>query len=149
MLRKTQFTIRHVAWAASWDDLHAIRRKVFIEEQQVPEELEWDGEDEASTHVLAVAADGMPIGTARLLRDGHIGRMAVLKEWRRRGVGSALMSHLLGVARASGHAVVRLHAQAHAAGFYAKHGFSVEGGEFIEAGIPHVVMTRTLVMDDE
>lgn len=144
MTRKTQFTVRHVAWTAGRDDLQAIRRKVFIEEQQVPEELEWDAEDEVSSHVLAIAAGGMPIGTARLLRDGHIGRMAVLKEWRGRGVGSALMSLLLDLARASGHEVVRLHAQTHAAGFYAKHGFAVEGGEFMEAGIPHVVMVRTL-----
>jgi predicted GNAT family N-acyltransferase len=133
-----------VDWPTGKDSLRVVRRKVFIEEQQVPEELEWDGEDEVSSHVLAVAADGMPIGTARLLRDGHIGRMAVVKEWRGRGVGSALMSHLLDLARASGHEVVRLHAQTHAAGFYAKHGFAVEGGEFMEAGIPHVVMTRTL-----
>jgi predicted GNAT family N-acyltransferase len=149
MTRKTQFTIRQVAWSVGRDDLHAIRRKVFIEEQQVPEELEWDGEDEVSSHVLAVAEGGMPIGTARLLRDGHIGRMAVLKEWRSRGVGSALMRHLLGLARASGHEVVRLHAQIHAAGFYAKHGFAVEGGAFMEAGIPHVVMTRTLGDGDD
>jgi len=145
MTRKAQFTVRHVAWAASRDDLHAIRRKVFIEEQQVPEELEWDDEDALSCHVLAVAENGMPIGTGRLLRDGHIGRMAVLKEWRRKGVGGALMSHLLRLARASRHEVVRLHAQTHAAGFYAKHGFVAEGGEFMEAGIPHVVMSRTLI----
>ena len=107
MTRKAQFTVRHVAWAASRDDLHAIRRKVFIEEQQVPEELEWDDDDALSCHVLAVAEDGTPIGTGRLLRDGHIGRMAVLKEWRRKGVGGALMSHLLRLARASRHEIVQ------------------------------------------
>ncbi len=84
------FKVVQANWPTGKDSLRVVRRKVFIEEQQVPEELEWDGEDEVSSHVLAVAADGMPIGTARLLRDGHIGRMAVLKEWRRRGVGQRL-----------------------------------------------------------
>ena len=122
--------------------LRTVRWKVFVEEQHVPEDLEWDDEDERSDHVMAVARDGAPIGTGRLLRDGHIGRMAVLKEWRGQGVGSALMIHLLRLARESGHEVVRLHAQTHAAGFYAKHGFAADGGEFMEAGIPHVVMSR-------
>jgi predicted GNAT family N-acyltransferase len=142
--KTSPFSVTQVDWATSKEALRTVRWKVFVEEQRVPEELEWDDADELSAHVLAVEAGGMPIGTARLLRDGHIGRMAVLKEWRGRGVGSALMSHLLGLARASGHGEVRLHAQTHAAGFYAKHGFAVKGGEFMEAGIPHVVMVRTL-----
>ncbi|MBI2295265.1 MAG: GNAT family N-acetyltransferase [Betaproteobacteria bacterium] len=84
-----------------------------------------------------------PVGTGRLLRDGRIGRMAVLKEWRGKGAGSALMDHLIGLARKMGFDEVRLHAQTHAAGFYAKHGFTAEGEEFMEAGIPHVAMSRT------
>lgn len=139
-----RYSVAQVDWATSKDSLRVVRRKVFVEEQRVPEDLEWDEEDERSDHVMAVAADGTAIGTGRLLRDGHIGRMAVLKEWRGRGVGSALMGYLLGLARKSGHGVVKLHAQTHAEGFYVKHGFAVEGAEFIEAGIPHVVMVRTL-----
>jgi predicted GNAT family N-acyltransferase len=139
-----RYTVRQVAWIAHRDALRAVRRTVFVEEQNVPEELEWDDEDEASEHALASAADGTPIGTGRLLRDGHIGRMAVLREWRGRGIGNALMRHLLARARALGHATVKLHAQTHAVGFYRKHGFAVEGGEFMEAGIPHVAMVRSL-----
>ena len=137
-----RFSVTQVDWATTKESLRAVRRKVFVEEQHVPEELEWDEEDERSHHVIAVAADGTPIGTGRLLRDGHIGRMAVLKEWRGKGVGSALMRYLLRAACESGKDVVILHAQTHAFGFYAKHGFAVEGEEFMEAGIPHVVMSR-------
>ena len=138
------YTIEAVDWHHGADALRAVRWKVFVEEQRVPAEQEWDEEDERSRHVLAVAADGTPIGTGRLLRDGHIGRMAVLKEWRGRGVGNALMIRLLRMAGDAGHRTVKLNAQTHAAGFYARHGFAVEGGEFMEAGIPHVVMTRAL-----
>jgi predicted GNAT family N-acyltransferase len=144
------YAIEPAEWAAAGEALRAVRRRVFVEEQKVPEELEWDDEDASSRHVMAVAAGGMPVGTGRLLRDGHIGRMAVLKEWRGRGVGSALMHCLLRLAGEAGHAVVRLHAQIHAVGFYEKHGFVAEGEEFMEAGIPHVVMTRSMarVMGD-
>ena len=135
------FTIRAVDWQSHRDKLHAVRRAVFIEEQQVPEELEWDEADAHSHHALASAADGAPIGTGRLLPDGHIGRMAVLKEWRRRGVGSAILEFLLDMARKEGFEEVRLHAQTHALGFYARHGFTAHGGEFMEAGIPHRLMT--------
>ena len=136
------YGVKAVDWDSARESLRAVRRKVFVEEQHVPEELEWDEEDARSRHVLAVAADGTPIGTGRLLPDGHIGRMAVLIAWRNRGVGSALMNLLLRMAGESGHSVVRLHAQTHAAGFYAKHGFEADGVEFMEAGIPHVLMMR-------
>lgn len=144
MSEQSAYSLREVQWEEARAELHAVRWKVFVEEQRVPEELEWDEEDERSRHVLAVAADGTPIGTGRLLRDGHIGRMAVLKEWRGKGVGSALMSRLLQLARESGHGIARLHAQTHAAGFYARHGFVAEGDEFMEAGIRHVIMVLSL-----
>ena len=147
MIGKPLFAVREVEWAAAREPLRAVRRTVFIEEQHVPEELEWDDEDARSRHVLAATEDGKPVGTGRLLRDGHIGRMAVLREWRGRGVGSALMERLLRLAHEMGHEMVSLHAQTHAVGFYARHGFSVAGGEFMEAGIPHVVMTRYLTAD--
>ena len=134
------FTVREVGWDIDGLALRAIRTKVFVEEQRVPEALEWDGLDESSRHVMAVSADGTPVGTGRLLRDGHIGRMAVLKEWRGRGVGSALFERLLSIAGSMGLDEVKLHAQTHAIGFYAKQGFAVEGEEFMEAGIPHVEM---------
>lgn len=137
----TQFIVRVANWRANREMLHAIRKAVFIEEQRVPEELEWDEIDETCHHVLAYAVDGTPIGTGRLLPDGHIGRMAVLKEWRRRGVGSAILVYLLDLARREGFDEVCLHAQTHALGFYARHGFEACGAQFIEAGIPHRLMT--------
>jgi predicted GNAT family N-acyltransferase len=143
MSEASSYTIQTVDWISRKDALRAVRWKVFVEEQRVPEDLEWDDEDERSDHVMAVAADGTPIGTGRLLRDGHIGRMAVLREWRGRGVGSGLMTHLLRLAGKAGHETTRLHAQTHAVPFYLKHGFVAEGDEFVEAGIPHVVMTRS------
>ena len=138
------FIVRPVNWKAQSEQLHAIRRVVFIEEQSVPEDLEWDDSDASCYHVLAIAADGSAIGTGRLALDGRIGRMAVLKEWRGRGVGSAILKYLLVLAQKEGHLTVRLHAQTHAVPFYAKHGFAASGPEFVEAGIPHHAMSMEL-----
>ena len=143
-LENSSFLVRPVNWKADRNKLHAVRRTVFIEEQNVPEELEWDEIDERCYHVLAFADDGAPIGTGRLLLDGHIGRMAVLKAWRGRGVGSAILKMLLLLAQKEGLESVDLHAQTHAVDFYAKHGFMATGGEFMEAGIPHRAMTIKL-----
>lgn len=139
-MAKPSFVVRAVNWQAHRDKLDAVRRAVFVREQGVPEALEWDGLDERSYHVLALSAAGRPIGTGRLLPDGRIGRMAVLRRWRGRGVGSAILRLLLELARKEGHATVRLHAQTQALGFYEKHGFQVVGEEFTEAGIPHRAM---------
>jgi predicted GNAT family N-acyltransferase len=133
--------------AADWNDdraaLRSVREQVFVHEQAVPIELEWDEFDPLCLHVLAEAA-GQAIGTGRLLPDGHIGRMAVLKSWRGRGVGSALLDALLRLARDRGIARVRLNAQSGAVAFYRRHGFAAEGEEFIEAGITHRSMWRDL-----
>jgi predicted GNAT family N-acyltransferase len=134
------FTVRAVEWNEAREQLHAVRRAVFVEEQNVPEDLEWDEADERASHVLATAPDGMPIGTGRIKRDGRIGRMAVTMAWRRRGVGSAMLEMLLVMARAQGLQVVHLHAQTHAMPFYSRHGFVARGEEFEEAGIPHRLM---------
>jgi predicted GNAT family N-acyltransferase len=128
--------VKRVTWQEAATALSAVRHAVFVEEQGVPEALEWDEHDAASVHVLA-SCGGEPIGTGRLLPDGHIGRMAVLAGWRRRGVGSAILTMLIGIARERGDAVSRLNAQTHALAFYARHGFSAVGPEFMEAGIPH------------
>jgi len=146
MQRSRPFVIRPVNWLAHQDKLCAIRRAVFVEEQHVPEELEWDAADRDCYHVLAINGDGVPIGTGRLLPDGHIGRMAVLKEWRRKGVGSAILETLLGYARVERFDRVSLHAQTQAMGFYRKHGFAATGPEFLEAGIPHRHMEMRLEM---
>ena len=142
--RSRAFVVRPVNWTAARKQLHEVRRAVFIEEQQVPEELEWDDADERAYHVLALAEDGTAIGTGRLKLDCHIGRMAVLREWRHRGVGSAILELLLDLAEREGCARVKLHAQTHAVRFYARYGFSVTGDEFGEAGIPHRLMELTL-----
>ncbi len=138
------FAIRILAWSEALPLARPVREAVFIEEQRVPRELEWDEWDELSDHVVACDVKGRAIGTARLLPDGRIGRMAVLREWRRRGVGAALMEALLQQAREQSMSRVALHAQTHAAGFYRRFGFSERGGEFLEAGIPHVEMTLEL-----
>jgi predicted GNAT family N-acyltransferase len=143
VIEKPAFTVKPVYWNASEKILRAIRTRVFVQEQGVPVDLEWDGLDEHAYHVIAFAADGTPIGTGRLLQDAHIGRMAVVKEWRGRGVGSALLDMLLVVANKMGYDEVRLHAQTRVRNFYLQKGFAAHGEEFIEAGIPHVAMART------
>jgi len=142
-LDKPPFTVKPVYWNATEKTLKAIRRTVFVVEQGVPENVEWDGLDEHAYHVMAFAPDGTPIGTGRLLQDGHIGRMAVLKDWRGRGVGWALLDILLVIANKMGYEEVRLHAQTRVLDFYLRKGFTPQGAEFVEAGIPHIQMTRT------
>ena len=140
-----QFTVRPADWAIDRAALRAIRTRVFIEEQQVPEALEWDSDDERAVHVLVMAPDGTPVGTGRLLaagRIGRVGRMAVLREWRGEGAGGALLTRLLELAGQLQLDSVVLHAQTHAVGFYARFGFQPEGAEFLEAGIPHRRMIR-------
>jgi len=117
---------------------------VFIDEQGVPEALEWDDDDAGATHFLALEDQDQAIGCARLLPDGHIGRMAVLPAWRGRGVGQALLRAVLDTAVQHGQRDVSLSAQTHAAGFYARHGFVAEGPVYPEAGIPHIAMHRSL-----
>jgi len=138
------FTISILAWDLALPLARPVREEVFVAEQKVPLELEWDEWDERSDHAVARDASGQAIGTGRLLPDGRIGRMAVLREWRSRGVGAALMEALLQKAREQSMPRVTLHAQTHAAGFYRRFGFSEGGGEFWEAGIAHVEMTIEL-----
>jgi predicted GNAT family N-acyltransferase len=138
------FSIRICTWDEARAQARRIREEVFVREQGVPLEIEYDDQDALSGHALAYAANGHAVGTARLLPDGHIGRMAVLKAWRRQGVGALLLQALVEKARSRGHATARLNAQVHAAGFYRRCGFEAAGAEFIEAGIPHVAMQLDL-----
>ena len=133
--------IQLLNWSDARPLARAVREEVFIREQGVPRELEWDQWDEPSDHALAFDAGSNAVGTARLLPDGHIGRMAVLRAWRGRGVGAALLGALIERARMKRMDVVKLNAQTHAAGFYRRFGFVAQGAEFIEAGIPHVAMS--------
>jgi predicted GNAT family N-acyltransferase len=130
-------------WAAARAEASRIRTAVFVEEQRVPPEIEMDEHDAACVHALAYA-QGRAVGTGRLLPDGHIGRMAVLKHSRSLGVGGAILERLVEEARRSGMKEVVLSAQTHALGFYRRHGFVAAGEVFEEAGIPHQEMRRTL-----
>jgi predicted GNAT family N-acyltransferase len=132
------FTIATVHWEQAAEVLSAVRRRVFVEEQGVAPELEWDARDAEASHLLARAAsDGSPIGAARLLATGQIGRMAVLPQWRGLGVGAALLIEALRVAQVNGFETPWLNAQVQVVPFYAKLGFRPEGAAFDEAGIPH------------
>jgi predicted GNAT family N-acyltransferase len=130
-----------------WKDARAaasrIRTTVFVEEQRVPPEIEMDDMDAVSVHALAFV-DGTAVGTGRLLPDGHIGRMAVLREARASGVGGAMLERLVEEARRRGFREAVLSAQTHALAFYRKHGFEAVGEVYEEAGIPHQEMRRTL-----
>src|ERR1700683_4409674 len=126
---------------------HAIRRRVFIEEQSVPEEIELDADDAHAFHALAIL-DGVAIGCGRMLEHGgsevKIGRMAVLPEFRKTGVGAHILRFLTESARTRGFRKAILHAQLTAEGFYLNEGFSPVGGVFDEAGIAHRKMEREL-----
>ena len=135
--------IRIADWAEEKELLSAVRRQVFIVEQKVPEELEWDEFDETSTHFIASVGD-KPIGTARLKADGQIGRMAVLESYRNHGIGSQLLQLVLSTAEDKHYPKVYLHAQVEAITFYEKHGFTPEGDIFYEADIPHRGMFKNL-----
>jgi predicted GNAT family N-acyltransferase len=141
---KAEIDVRPADWERDREALREIREAVFVREQGVPPELEWDGADPVARHVLARNAAGRPIATARLLPNGHIGRMAVLRQWRGQGVGAAVLSAVLEMARAQGLARVMLNAQTAAVPFYRRQGFTAEGGEFMDAGIPHRRMWHQL-----
>ena len=131
-------------WDSLRDHAQSLRLEVFVVEQGVPIELEWDEADEVSTHAVAYDEAGQVVATGRLLPDGHIGRMAVRKSARGQGIGSEVLAALLQEAKHRQIHVLVLHAQTHAVDFYTKHGFQIEGDEFLEAGIPHRRMTLKL-----
>lgn len=145
------FDIHTINWANARDRdaCRAVREVVFVVEQQVPIDLEWDEFDAISQHVLARDAAGEPIGTGRLVpphagEAARIGRMAVLRAWRGRHVGAALLHALVERAHELGYARLEMHAQTHAVAFYARHGFALHGDEFFECGIALRHMHRDL-----
>jgi len=134
--------VRLADWHRDQDELHRIREAVFIIEQGVPPEQEWDADDESALHFL-VYDGNYPVGTARLLSDGHIGRVCILREWRGLGVGDALLQAVIEEAEKRGLRKQTLSAQLQAVAFYQRLGFQATGEEFVEAGIPHVDMSRS------
>lgn len=151
------YAVRVAEDPADREACFAVRKEVFVAEQQVPEDLEYDAYDAGALHVLAVREDGEPIGAGRLLYGeaaaaktggdpgvGSLGRLAVLKSARGLGAGIALVQGIEDAARARGLTAVDLHAQTHALGFYERLGYAAYGPEYLEAGIPHQAMRRSL-----
>ncbi|MBE9515357.1 MAG: GNAT family N-acetyltransferase [Proteobacteria bacterium] len=144
-------------WEKAEADIRKIRDEVFVEEQNVPADLEWDGTDKDCFHVMAYDEQSSPIGTGRIqintindevsgdsVRIGHIGRLSVLKHWRGFGVGGALLAYLVHIAEAQQLDSIFLNAQEQLQGFYERRKFSREGTVFKEAGISHVRMVREI-----
>lgn len=138
------FSVHIVDWALEEERLMTVRLEVFVVEQNVPLELELDGIDGDCLHALALDGADEPVGCGRLLPDGRIGRMAVRAPWRQRGVGAAILEHLIELAGERGHRRIVLNAQTHAVGFYRRFGFTEFGDEYDDAGIPHRAMERVL-----
>ncbi|MGH8052479.1 MAG: GNAT family N-acetyltransferase [Stenotrophomonas sp.] len=144
MIPAVGFQVEIADYAVQRELLHSVRHAVFVDEQRVPAELEIDDLDPLSVHALAVDAEGHAIGAGRLTPDRRIGRMAVLADWRSRGVGDALLQTLVNAAKQRDWGEVSLHAQLHARDFYARNGFLTEGAPFEEAGIGHQTMRMRL-----
>jgi predicted GNAT family N-acyltransferase len=141
----TPFTVSLVSWHDGEPLLRAIREAVFIREQNVPIDLEWDGKDGDCRHALALSLNGDAIGCARMQANGHIGRVAVLPQWRSQKVGTAIMEALIDEARSRGYKQVDVYAQTNAIPFYLNFGFVEYGKEFMDAGLPHRKMKLKLL----
>lgn len=133
-----------MSWERAQPVAGPLRFAIFVGEQNVPSGIELDDQDEKCLHAVAYDVDDKPIGTGRLLPDGHIGRMAVVKDWRRRGIGAEIMAALMAEARKRGHKEVIVSAQLQAAEFYRELGFVAEGKVYPDAGILHQKMVRKL-----
>ena len=145
MILPEPFTVEICDWSQQRAALAKIRYTVFVEEQKVPPEIERDDMDAVSVHAIAQDSIGNVIGTGRLILQSplpRIGRMAVIKPWRRAGVGAAILDLLCRDAKRRGYDEVMLNAQTHATPFYFRHGFLSHGPEFAEAGIPHQEMRK-------
>ncbi|MGX1473919.1 UNVERIFIED_CONTAM: putative GNAT family N-acyltransferase [Streptomyces canus] len=150
------YVVRVAEDPADREACFTVRKEVFVGEQGVPEDIEYDAYDAVAVHVLAVREDGVPLGTGRLLYGaaaagktggvtvGSLGRLAVTQAARGLGVGAALVRAVEDAARARGLVAVDLHAQTHALGFYERLGYVAYGPEFPDAGIPHRAMRRVL-----
>lgn len=137
---REDFTIMEVSWQTHERQLRFIREQVFILEQQVPVEMEWDGQDVAAQHLLALNVTGQAVGCARVLFDNSIGRMAVLAPWRGMGAGSALLNRAIALCQLQNTQAVTLSAQVHAIAFYERSAFEVLSTPYIDANILHVNM---------
>lgn len=141
MLKKV--TIKQVTWQEAEQELQAVRTPVFIKEQLVAPEFEWDEIDVDAVHLLATF-ENQPIACLRIIHHQKIGRMAVLKHWRGFGLGSALLLEAINLCKNQGSKYIRLSAQTHAIGFYKKAGFQQISDEYCDVDIPHVDMQLDL-----
>lgn len=137
------YTVEFGDWKTLEHPASRVRLMVFVAEQKVPLEEEIDALDPLCTHFVAKDSHGMVVGCARMTPTGHIGRVAVLKPFRGRGVGKIVLSAVLDYARAHGMKKLDLNAQTHARGFYEAFGFVAEGDVFNECGIEHIHMVRS------
>ncbi len=137
--------VRCGSWSELGNDASRLRTDVFVQEQKVPKEMEWDEADASATHAVAYNRLGQAVATGRLLPHapgvGRIGRMAAARVLRGSGLGKAVLRALMAAARERGEPEVMLHAQRSAEGFYAGLGFTARGEPFEEAGIAHIEMT--------
>jgi len=131
------YRIETSTYDQNWSGIQSVRTRVFIDEQGIDASLEWDEHDVEAIFAIAIDAQNQVVGTARLLRTSKIGRMAVLPIYRRQGVGTALLLHLLGIARTRGDRQIALSAQQSVMAFYEKQGFKPIGPSHVEVGIPH------------
>jgi len=138
------FEIRNVNYTGENEQaIREVRDSVFIQEQNIDPDIEFDGLDESAVHAI-VYSNAQPVGTGRILDDGHIGRIAILKAFRGQGLGAKIVLSLIDEATNKGYPRVYLGSQKHAIDFYTKLGFEPFGDEFMEAGIPHLSMEKLL-----
>ncbi|MCC5932979.1 MAG: GNAT family N-acetyltransferase [Candidatus Cyclonatronum sp.] len=138
--RYSDYTVKAASWEKYSHDILSVRFSVFVHEQKVPIELEVDGFDPVSHHVVVYNSSGKPVATGRLTPDGKLGRMSVLKEYRGKYLGHLLMVQLMSKAFKQGHRIIELSAQTHAIPFYQKYGFNTVGRVYDDAGLPHQKM---------
>jgi predicted GNAT family N-acyltransferase len=140
-------------WTDLGEDAGAVRTQVFVKEQGIAPELEWDALDAKVMHAVVYNEEGIPIGTGRLItpsasgKPAKIGRMAVLAQYRRQGVGDDILDALITEAMQAGYTSIELSAQAYVSDFYVRHGFEKIGPLFDEVGIPHQKMVLSLKLD--
>jgi len=137
------FSVKYGSWDQLQQDAKLIRKLVFISEQNIPEQDEWDDQDAISQHFV-VYDHNQPIATARLLTNNSVGRVAVLKAYRGQGIGRLIMLQIIAYAQAQKRPSLQLSSQVHAISFYEKLGFSIQGDEYDECGIPHIEMVMPI-----
>lgn len=135
----TELKIRSGSWDELQNDAKLIREQVFIQEQHIPVEEEWDAQDAVALHFV-VYDQAQPIATARLLQNNSIGRVAVLKSHRGLGIGKLLMQAIIEQAKSEQREFLKLSSQVYAIQFYAGLGFQVQGDEYLDCGIAHIDM---------